>query len=345
MAHGQETQAEALGRTALLAIQRPDDRHALYSRLRLVLAAVSKAARAALEELMASGNYEFQSDFVKKFLAKGRAQGEAQGLLAVLEARGLRVFDEPERASSGARTWRSSTHGFARPSPSRSSISCSRSRDRMANTRNLLADLAKKYQARGHAEGYAEGDARGRREGQLRGRANALLVVIEGRGFGIPDEVRSRILGCPESALLDAWIARVAAGASLVDLFCEFQSEFASSNVAQGFAKGRAEGEAQGRARGEVEGRVYSLLAVLDGRGVRTPATVCARIVDCSDTALLDAWIRRAVSAVAVDELFRTILEPRPGQCTLQRGTLVDFDAVGSDSAVQLSALVNKERQ
>jgi hypothetical protein len=35
-----------------------DDRHALCSAL--VLAAISTAARAALEELMASGNYEFQ---------------------------------------------------------------------------------------------------------------------------------------------------------------------------------------------------------------------------------------------------------------------------------------------
>jgi hypothetical protein len=93
MAHGQEAQAETLGRTALLAIQRlTDDRHALYSDL--VLAAVSKAARAALEELMASGNYEFQSDFVKKFLAKGEAKGRAESLLEVLEARGLHVSDE-----------------------------------------------------------------------------------------------------------------------------------------------------------------------------------------------------------------------------------------------------------
>jgi hypothetical protein len=98
MAHGHEqAHAEALGRTALRAIQHlPEDRHALYSDL--VLAAVSNAVRAALEELMASGNYEFQSDFVKKFLAKGEAEGEAKGeakaLIAVLEARGVRVSDE-----------------------------------------------------------------------------------------------------------------------------------------------------------------------------------------------------------------------------------------------------------
>jgi hypothetical protein len=60
----------------------------------LVFAALSEAARVALEELMAGGTYEFQSDFAKKHQAKGRAEGEARALLAVLEARGLRISDE-----------------------------------------------------------------------------------------------------------------------------------------------------------------------------------------------------------------------------------------------------------
>jgi hypothetical protein len=51
-----------------------------------------------LEELMAGGNYEFQSEFAKKHQAKGRAEGEAKGraeaLLTLLEARGLRASDE-----------------------------------------------------------------------------------------------------------------------------------------------------------------------------------------------------------------------------------------------------------
>jgi len=97
LAHGHEPQAERIGRAALLAsLGLSDERQLLYSDL--VLAAVSKAARATLEALMASGNYEFQSDFVKKYLAKaeakGLAEGEAKALLAVLEARGVRVSDE-----------------------------------------------------------------------------------------------------------------------------------------------------------------------------------------------------------------------------------------------------------
>jgi hypothetical protein len=89
IAHGGEAHAEVLGRAALLATLRlSDDRQVLYSDL--VYAALSEAARTALEDLMAAGNYEFQSEFAKKH----QARGEAKALLAVLEARGLRVSDE-----------------------------------------------------------------------------------------------------------------------------------------------------------------------------------------------------------------------------------------------------------
>jgi predicted transposase YdaD len=63
-----------------------------------------------MEELMASGNYEYQSEFAKTHQAKGRAEGrtegraegrtegraegEARSLLTVLDARGLVVSAE-----------------------------------------------------------------------------------------------------------------------------------------------------------------------------------------------------------------------------------------------------------
>ena len=98
MAHGQEPHAEAIGRAALLAAMRlEDERQLLYSDL--VFAALSEAAKVALEGLMASGNYEFQSDFAKKHQAKGRAEGleegraegRAEALLLLVEARGLAI--------------------------------------------------------------------------------------------------------------------------------------------------------------------------------------------------------------------------------------------------------------
>lgn len=50
---------------------------------------------------MSHGNYEYQSDFAKKYVAQGRAEGEAkgkaegkaEGILRVLEARQLAVTE------------------------------------------------------------------------------------------------------------------------------------------------------------------------------------------------------------------------------------------------------------
>jgi hypothetical protein len=62
---------------------------------------MSEAARRALEALMKSGNYEYQTDFVRKWVAQieegreqGRQEGEQQALLEVLDARGLTVDAE-----------------------------------------------------------------------------------------------------------------------------------------------------------------------------------------------------------------------------------------------------------
>lgn len=97
LAHGHEPHAEAIGRVAVLAaLHLSEERQMVYSDM--VFAALSQAARAALEDLMASGSYEFQSEFAKRYVAKGRAEGEAKGraeaVLEVLETRGLAVSDE-----------------------------------------------------------------------------------------------------------------------------------------------------------------------------------------------------------------------------------------------------------
>jgi hypothetical protein len=69
------------------------ERFALY--FDVVVSSLNDAARSALEALMRSGTYEYQSEFARKFLAQGRQEGlqegEATALLKVLEARGLQV--------------------------------------------------------------------------------------------------------------------------------------------------------------------------------------------------------------------------------------------------------------
>ena len=116
MAHGVEAESGAFVRVVLEAVRDlPDERRVLYFDL---LAAVSDAARTALENLMASGDFRFHSEFAKRFILQGRAEGHAEGrvegeakgrvegeakgrvegqasaLIVLLEARGLRVTDE-----------------------------------------------------------------------------------------------------------------------------------------------------------------------------------------------------------------------------------------------------------
>jgi hypothetical protein len=59
-----------------------------------IRAALSAAARAALEKMMNLRNYEYQSDFARKHDAQGRARGKASAILGVLEARGLSISEE-----------------------------------------------------------------------------------------------------------------------------------------------------------------------------------------------------------------------------------------------------------
>lgn len=68
----------------------------------IVLAALPEAARHHLEDLMTTGTYEYQSDFVRKHVSqgietgeiKGRAEGRAEALLTILAARGIDLPDD-----------------------------------------------------------------------------------------------------------------------------------------------------------------------------------------------------------------------------------------------------------
>lgn len=74
----------------------------------LVVHALGTATRKALEALMRSGTYEYQSDFARKYFfegvekgkTEGRAEGEAKGrafaVIQVLRARGISVEKDVE---------------------------------------------------------------------------------------------------------------------------------------------------------------------------------------------------------------------------------------------------------
>ncbi|GAB2527706.1 hypothetical protein [Nocardiopsis aegyptia] len=73
----------------------------------------SESARLMWEELMATGTYEWQSDFARKYVGQGRAEGREEGreegqllakhdaLLRLLEWRGISV-SEDERSQINA---------------------------------------------------------------------------------------------------------------------------------------------------------------------------------------------------------------------------------------------------
>ena len=83
----------------------------LYSDI--VFAALPTAARRHMEALMTAGTYEYQSDFVRRFVLQGRAEGRVEGLaegkvegkaaavLAVLDARGITVSDDTRDRITG----------------------------------------------------------------------------------------------------------------------------------------------------------------------------------------------------------------------------------------------------
>jgi hypothetical protein len=97
MAHGKAEVGASVALAALAAVAGLDEERGLLY-WDLLLLSLSEAARAALEELMDAGNYEYQSDFAKTHRAQGKAEGwvagEATAVLTFLDARGIAVTAE-----------------------------------------------------------------------------------------------------------------------------------------------------------------------------------------------------------------------------------------------------------
>jgi hypothetical protein len=100
LAHGRETVGLDIARAVLGAVGGVDDERArLY--VDLVFSRLNDAAKSAFEALM-QGNYEYQSDFARKYYGQGRQEGREEGrceeareaVLEVLDARGFEVAPE-----------------------------------------------------------------------------------------------------------------------------------------------------------------------------------------------------------------------------------------------------------
>jgi putative YhgA-like transposase len=65
-----------------------------------------------------------------------------------------------------------------------------------------------------------------------------------------------------------------------------------------------AQGEAKGLAKGKAEGKAQSVLAFLEARGLSVTAAQRARVLDCTDLATLEGWVRKAATVKTTAELF-----------------------------------------
>jgi Uma2 family endonuclease len=107
---------------------------------------------------------------------------------------------------------------LAAPLPLETLVSAARADDAMAQAlltkRNPVLEEAR---ARDRAEGRVEGRA----EGRAAGRAEALLAILETRGFSLDDAARATILAERDVSRVDRWVARAVTCTDLADLLAE----------------------------------------------------------------------------------------------------------------------------
>ena len=132
---------------------------------------------------------------------------------------------------------------------------------------------------------------------RARFRCGVVLLVVTGdeavAGRGLDDARATLYADLIFASVHEA--ARVLLEGLMANRNYEYQSDFARRYVAQG----RAEGEASGEARGEAR----ALLHVLQARGIDVPEAVRTRILGCTDLAVLDGWLARALTATSASEV------------------------------------------
>jgi hypothetical protein len=100
------------------------------------------------------------------------------------------------------------------------------------------------------------------------------------------DEARARFY----SELVLQWLP--AAARAILEATMDIKTEFISDYTREKIAQARAEGRAE------------ALLHVLGARGISVDDAAAQRIRSCTDIAVLDSWLERAVSVRTAEELF-----------------------------------------
>ncbi|MGH3768685.1 MAG: hypothetical protein ACRDS0_16005 [Pseudonocardiaceae bacterium] len=79
----------------------------------------------------------------------------------------------------------------------------------------LMTAQAHEYQSDFARRYFFQGEA----QGEAKGRAGAVLGVLDARGVDVPAEARTRITECGDLDQLDSWVRRAATADSIQDLF------------------------------------------------------------------------------------------------------------------------------
>lgn len=92
-AHAARPDLDTILEVLVAGLARIDSNQALGS-AEMVLSVLPAAARSHWEKLMSLQTHQFQSEYAQRLRAEGRVEAEAEMVLAVLDARGIRVPDD-----------------------------------------------------------------------------------------------------------------------------------------------------------------------------------------------------------------------------------------------------------
>ncbi|QFY08114.1 hypothetical protein GBF35_16770 [Nonomuraea phyllanthi] len=88
-----------------------------------------------------------------------------------------------------------------------------------------------------------------------------------------------------------------------VTIYIPEHSPWAQNLYRKGRDAGREKGREEGREEGRAAGEAASVLAVLRFRGIDVPPDQHQQITTCTDLALLEVWLRRALEATHIDDV------------------------------------------
>ncbi|MEU6815623.1 hypothetical protein [Streptomyces sp. NPDC046860] len=126
----------------------------------------------------------------------------------------------------------------------------------------------------------------------------AILKALSTALVGVPEDASGPIVEVVAQGMGNRPAQQLWRNLVAVDL------SFYKSSIAEEI---RDEGRDEGRAEGRAEGQAHAILLVLEQRGVDVPDEVRRHITGCTDPAVLNTWLARALTATSATEVIRPV--------------------------------------